>query len=83
MTTQCCTCRKICIDDRWGVPSTPLPADERVSHGYCPECAKAAMRQVESDFADVNGASMPVTDRFGRPGLPRGDWSMCRVYDST
>jgi len=62
MIKQCCECRKICIDEQWGVPNTTLPADERVSHGYCPDCAKVAMRQVDSDFFNFNGASIPVAD---------------------
>ena len=57
MITQCCECRKIREGKRWVGPPTALPKGERVSHGYCPVCAKAALKAVEDHYARLAATS--------------------------
>jgi hypothetical protein len=57
MITQCCECRKVCADERWVEPVVPLPADERVSYGFCPRCADQAMQVVDAFYSNVNQTS--------------------------
>lgn len=59
MIRQCCECRKVCQDGRWVTEPARLPKGERVSHGYCPTCAKAALKAVEDHYASLaaSGAS--------------------------
>jgi hypothetical protein len=59
MITQCCACKKVRKGDRWTSAVESLPMDARVSHGYCPECAKKAIQAVEDHYASMatSGAS--------------------------
>jgi hypothetical protein len=53
MITQCCECKKVRQGDRWVAPSKPVPTGESVSHGYCPVCAKKALKAVEEHYAQL------------------------------
>ena len=45
MTKVCCVCQRVLDGDRWFAYA--LPADERVTHGYCPDCFSEAMAALD------------------------------------
>ena len=62
MVTQCCQCRRVRKDDRWGSPEEFVFLDEPVSHGYCPPCAAQLMREITARNRDSNRALVPAPD---------------------
>ncbi len=62
MILKCAECRRICKDDGWVAPEADFPAEERVSHGFCPPCAEKAMKEVDSFYANLNHASNLAAD---------------------
>ena len=46
MKIQCCKCNRFKAGDRWVLKAPPMRKDERVSHGYCPECATKAFEEI-------------------------------------
>jgi hypothetical protein len=60
IATQCAQCRHVrTTDQRWLPPAmVPLPPGCRVSHGYCPTCARLA--QLELDRAYPMPARQPL-----------------------
>ncbi len=46
MTKVCCVCHRVQAGDRWS-RANALPADERVTHGYCPDCFSEAMAALD------------------------------------
>lgn len=44
MVTICCVCQKTKTEGGWILQS--LPKEAVPSHGYCPECAEKAMREI-------------------------------------
>lgn len=48
MTKVCCVCHRVENGDSWSMTNA-LPADERVTHGYCPDCFAEAMSALD-DF---------------------------------
>ena len=51
MITQCCQCQRIREDDCWVVPKESSPADELVSHGYCPYCASLFKLEIKNTLS--------------------------------
>jgi len=48
MKVKCCVCDKVRKDGTW-VPAEPQERfDGNVSHGYCPECAETAFREIRA-----------------------------------
>ncbi len=46
MTKVCCVCHRVQDGDHWAMTNA-LPADERVTHGYCPDCFAEAMSALD------------------------------------
>lgn len=46
--TQCCVCKKVKTNDHWTLPCHMLFSIDplNISHGYCPECANEAFKQI-------------------------------------
>jgi len=45
---QCCVCKKVKQNDEsWQHNS--IPEKSRISHGYCPDCAKLAWSKLEEE----------------------------------
>ena len=47
MVIECCVCKRMRADGRWVHRDDPGPADADVSHGYCPECARKAFKEIQ------------------------------------
>jgi len=47
MLTQCCVCKKIRENNKWVDVPDYIVADASVSHGYCPDCARDANRELD------------------------------------
>ena len=62
MIIQCCECQKVRADDHWVAPETPIPAGERVSHGYCSTCAEKAVHEVASYRFKIDRSSTTAFD---------------------
>ncbi len=45
---QCCVCKRVRAGDKWVKPRRGFSTRNR-THGYCPECAKAAFEQIAED----------------------------------
>ena len=48
MRTQCCVCKLFLVDDSWieqeyDLSFIPEKMEDRISHGYCPDCSKKEM----------------------------------------
>ena len=63
MIRRCCKCDKVEQGGKWRYLQL-VPADTRVTHGYCPECFAETLAEIE-DFigAKANGD-------FGAVGWP-------------
>ncbi|MBI1319401.1 MAG: hypothetical protein GC168_10715 [Candidatus Hydrogenedens sp.] len=48
MKVKCCVCDKVRRESGWEVPVAGEMADGNVSHGYCPECADTAFREIRA-----------------------------------
>lgn len=46
MVVQCCVCKRIRENNSWAKPTLPLTNEKAMSHGYCPNCADEAFREV-------------------------------------
>lgn len=46
MVVQCCVCKKIRVDGEWRETDADRPNPAEASHGYCPNCADDAFREV-------------------------------------
>ncbi len=46
MYVQCCVCKRVREDDAWVLPESGENLQTNASHGYCPECAEAAFREI-------------------------------------
>lgn len=44
MTTKCCNCHKVRLEDRWFLRGAV--ADEQVSYTYCPSCLREFRREI-------------------------------------
>ena len=40
---QCCQCKRVQIDGKWGFPRYRLLIDKEISHGYCEDCFSRQM----------------------------------------
>jgi len=47
MFTQCCVCKKIRENNHWLHVPDYIVANASISHGYCPDCALTATRELD------------------------------------
>ena len=47
MVVQCCVCKKIRKNDAWIMAAPTTHREAVTSHGYCPNCAKDAFREIK------------------------------------
>lgn len=76
MVVQCCVCKRRRQGNRWvDHKQNPEPdAKTVVSHGYCPECAAKAFREI-SDYMVDSGLALPplessTTSKKGKRMFP-------------
>ncbi|WP_457574204.1 hypothetical protein [Desulfolithobacter sp.] len=50
MVKICCSCQRTELGNTW-MAGIVLPADERLTHGYCPECFAEAMENLQAFIA--------------------------------
>ncbi|MCX7934187.1 MAG: hypothetical protein N3A66_02885 [Planctomycetota bacterium] len=60
MVRVCCVCHRLQRDGEWVM--APLPVDELPTHGYCPQCAANAWREIKLMlYRDKQLASPPLS----------------------
>jgi len=48
MIVKCCVCHKVRENEAWRSAEPAELTDQSVSHGYCPDCAEAAFREIRA-----------------------------------
>ena len=63
MTKVCCVCQRIQEGATWSMENA-LPADERVTHGYCPACFAEAMSALDEFIEQQQVIRAAVASEF-------------------
>ena len=66
MHVQCCVCGRVRSGERWASPRAPLPGS--VSHGFCPECYRRAMAELDTVFVGSHPGA-PTSDVRSRHAM--------------
>lgn len=53
MQVKCCVCKKVRLENGWHSPEIALSPRERISYGYCPECAADAVAKLRQEALDA------------------------------
>lgn len=48
MTRKCCRCERVEQGGRWLLPGTAPAGREPVTHGYCPDCYRVLLAEIET-----------------------------------
>ena len=64
MLIQCCVCKKFRHEGRWGTAATIVNHDGRISHSYCPECARRAFEELQAARGGDTSAHDPASRPF-------------------
>jgi hypothetical protein len=73
MVVECCVCKRRRQGDHWVAyqQNSALDAKTLVSHGYCPECAAKAVREISEYMVDAGFAASPVESISSSPEAKR------------
>ena len=63
MTKMCCVCHKVEEGGQWNTDRA-FAEDERVTHGYCPECYAAVMAEIEGFIGQKVGGVLRPPSRL-------------------
>lgn len=69
MVKICCACQRTELGGTW-MEGIVLPADERLTHGYCPECFAEAMKNLQAFITQHRlGAGGECQGPTGKPAI--------------